>query len=115
MTRTNMRAEKLYKEKMTLSSILWLLAGLGVLGFGIYYMEIFELVGGSLLILFSLIQFAGKNRSRKTKHLVKRERDKLKYLCLEIIAFSLINPIGVLPALYDLYKRDWVMRGGLDE
>lgn len=109
------RQEKLYNKKVAISSLLYFLAGMGVLAFGIYFMEIFELLGGSILILFSLIQFAGKNRRRNAQAIIKRERDKLKFLFLAIVAFSLINPIGILPALYDLYKRDWVMRGGLDE
>ena len=31
------------------------------------------------------------------------------------MAFSLINPIGILPFLYEIKKRDWVINGGLDE
>lgn len=113
--RKDTRNEILYKRKMTISSILWLLCGLCVLGFGIYFREIFELVGGGLLILFSLAQFSGKNRRIRPKTLVKREEGKLKFLSFSIAIFSLINPIGIIPALYDLFKRDWVMRGGLNE
>lgn len=118
MTKTKRKDTKneiLYRKKMTVSSILWLLCGLCVLGFGIYFREIFELVGGAFLILFSLAQFSGKNRRIRPKTLIKREENRLKFLIVAIVLFSLINPIGILPALYDLFKRDWVMRGGLNE
>jgi len=29
--------------------------------------------------------------------------------------FSLVNPIGNIPVIYDLYKRDYILRGGFDE
>lgn len=109
------RKEKLYNKKVNMSSFLWFLAGLGVLGFGIYFMEVFELIAGSLTIFFSIIQFVTKNRTKNLQTLIKRERDKLIFISASILIFSLINPIGILPAIYDLYKRDWVMRGGLDE
>lgn len=110
-----LKKEKLYRKKKVISSLLRLLAGLGVLSFGLYFMDIFELIGGGVLILISLISFQGINKKINPRLLVRKERDRLKYLALDIIAFSLINPIGVLPAIYDLYKRDFVMRGGFDE
>ncbi|MDD7305217.1 MAG: hypothetical protein PUG67_01370 [Peptoniphilaceae bacterium] len=109
------RNEKIYSTKLIISSLIRLLAGLGVLAFGIYFKEIFEIGGGIFLLFFSLIQFQGRKRRKKSNLLVKKEREKLKFLCLVIIVFSLINPIGILPAIYDLFKRDWLIRGGLDE
>ncbi|MGO3018007.1 MAG: hypothetical protein ACTIH2_02535 [Anaerococcus sp.] len=118
MRKTNMRNKrkvKFYNKKINISSFLWFLSGLGVLSFGIYFMEIFEIIGGSLLIIFSLIQYAEKNRRKTIETLKKKERNKLTFLSVIILVFSLINPIGIFPAIYDLYKREWVMRGGLDE
>lgn len=107
--------EESYRRKQILSSILYLLSGLGVLGFGIYFMEIFELVGGVLLVIVSLMQFSSSKKRYKEKLIEKKERAKLKFLVLAIGVYSLVNPIGIIPVLYDLYKRDFAMRGDFDE
>ncbi|MDU2202211.1 MAG: hypothetical protein E7G18_00605 [Anaerococcus hydrogenalis] len=46
---------------------------------------------------------------------MRYEKRKLSFYLLMIAVFSLINPIGILPFLYEIKKRDWVISGGLDE
>jgi arginine exporter protein ArgO len=106
---------KIYKQKTNLSSLLQFVSGLGVLAFGIYFREIFEIVGGIFLLVLSAGQLAMKNKIQSPYSIIKREKGMLKYLAIEILAFSLINPIGILPAIYDLFKRDRVLSGELDE
>ena len=104
---------KKYNKMRTASSILWILAGLGVLAFGIYYKEIFEIVFGSLAFIYGLAVLRISNVSLNS--IARRERNRLNFLILAIVIFSLVNPIGNIPVLYDLYKRDRVLRGGFDE
>lgn len=106
---------KIYNQKTNLSSLIWLLSGIGVLGFGIYFLEIFEIIGGIILIIVSIFQFITRLKNKNPFIIVKRERGKLKYICIAILVFSLINPIGIVGCIYDLFKRDWVLSGGLDE
>ena len=45
----------------------------------------------------------------------KSEQGRLVFLSLLLIIYSLVNPLGNIAILFDIYKRDWVIRGGLDE
>ncbi|WP_311370688.1 hypothetical protein [Anaerococcus hydrogenalis] len=46
---------------------------------------------------------------------MRNEKRGLSFYLLMIALFSLINPVGILPFLYEIRKRDWVISGGLDE
>lgn len=109
------RKERLYYKKTMISFVLWFLGGFGVLGFGIYLKDWFEIGGGIVLIILSSIQLIEKNRIKKPTLIIRKERKKLLFLSFCIIIFSLINPIGIIAPIYDIFKRDWVMRGGFDE
>ena len=45
----------------------------------------------------------------------RNEKRKLSFILFLVLVFSLINPIGLLPLLMEIRKRDWVIKGGLDE
>ena len=102
-----------FNKMQTISSVIWILAGIGVLAFGIYYKEIFEIVFGILASLYGIGVLRNKNVSLNA--IARREKSKLNFLILAIVVFSLVNPIGNIPVIYDLYKRDYVIRGGFDE
>ena len=117
MGRNNSRQSiklKTYRQKNNLSTLIWFLTGAGVLVFGIYFKEIFEIIGGIFLMLIAIIKFITR-KINKIYTIFKQEREKLKYLLIVILAFSLINPIGILGPIFDIVKRDWVLGGGLDE
>lgn len=111
--RENSNLLKKYNSRKKTSSIIWILAGLGVLGFGIYYREIFEIVFGVLASIYGLHNL--RMRITSLNSIARLERNKLSFLALGIVIFSLVNPIGNIPILYDLFKRDYVLRGGFDE
>ncbi|WP_105301266.1 hypothetical protein [Anaerococcus marasmi] len=105
---------KRYNKLVKLSSLLYFLAGLGVLAFGIYYREIFEIVFGVFALVFSFANLKNKNYSQAS--IRRLEQNRLSFIIVFIIIYSLVNPIGNIPLLYDLYKRDLVLNGGfLDE
>lgn len=102
-----------YNKKKIISTVIWVLTGLGVLGFGIYYREVFEIVFGILAALYGLLNL--RTRVNSTNAIARREKSKLSFLCLCIVIYSLVNPLVNLAVIYDLYKRDFVIRGGFDE
>lgn len=102
---------KKYNKLNKISAIIWFLAGLGVLGFGIYFREIFEVVFGVFAILYSFGVFRG--RSYSMGGIRKAEVKKLYFIMIFIGIYSLVNPIGNIALLFDLYKRDLVLNGGL--
>lgn len=102
-----------FNKMQTISSVIWILSGLGVLAFGIYYREIFEIVFGIFAILYGIGVF--KNRNVSLNAIARREKKRLNFLILAIVVFSLVNPLGNIAVIYDLYKRDFVIRGGFDE
>ena len=105
---------KRYNKLVKLSSLLYFLAGCGVLFFGIYYREIFEIVFGVFALVFSFVNLKNKNYSQAS--IRRLEQNRLSFIIVFIIIYSLVNPIGNIPLLYDLYKRDLVLNGGfLDE
>ncbi|MFO3717366.1 hypothetical protein AB9Q04_03235 [Anaerococcus sp. ENR1011] len=109
----NLDLLKKYNKMQTISSVIWILSGIGVLAFGVYYKEIFEIIFGILAILFGIAMIRIRNTSLNA--ILRREMSRLNFLILAIVVFSLVNPIGNIPVLYDLYKRDFVIRGGFDE
>ena len=111
--RNNTNLLKQYNKMKSTSAILWVLAGLSVLGFGIYYREIFEIVFGVFAILYGIHTYRSRNASLSS--ISRYERNKLSFLALAIIIFSLVNPIGNIPVIFDLFKRDRVLKGGFDE
>lgn len=111
--KTGSKKLNIYKRKNRFSQIIYIISALGVMAFGIYYREIFEILGAILLLALAI----NKNFKLGTKKLstVAREKNKLKSLTFFILVFSLINPLGIIPLIYDLYLRDWVINGGLNE
>lgn len=102
---------KKYNSLVRTSSAIWFVAGAFVLGFGIYFREIFELVFGVFAMVYGLANLKNQNYSEAS---IKRiEMNKLSFILVFIIVYSLVNPIGNIPLLFDLYKRDMVLNGGL--
>lgn len=112
--KTKLRQRKLntYRRLNLASSIIWVLAGLGILGFGIYYREIFEKIFGPVALVYGLITLSSRKKPAAIK---SYERGKLTSIILMLIIYSLVNPLGNIALIFDLVKRDWVLRGGLDE
>ncbi|MDU7411036.1 MULTISPECIES: hypothetical protein [Anaerococcus] len=104
---------KKFNKMQTTSSVIWILAGVGILAFGVYYKEIFEIIFGALTTIYGIAVL--KNRNVSLNAIARREKKRLNFLVLAIVVFSLVNPIGNIPVIYDLYKRDYVIRGGFDE
>lgn len=103
---------KKYNKLNKISSLIWVLSGLGILGFGIYYKEIFEKIFGPVAIIYGLATLSTRQNQVAIK---KTEQGRLAILSLLLIIYSLVNPLGNIAILFDIYKRDWVIRGGLDE
>lgn len=104
---------KIYNKLNKISSFLWIILGLGIIGFGIYYKEIFEKIFGAFAILIGINRL--RNRFNKTISIKKYELGRIYFLSLMLIIYSLVNPLANIAILFDIYKRDWVIRGGLDE
>ena len=105
---------KKYNKMKTIRSIIWILSGLGILAFGIYYKEIFEIIFGILASIYGMASL----RTRRLTSLAAiaiSERSRLKFLVISIVVFSLVNPIGNIAVIFDLYKRDYAIKGGFDE
>lgn len=105
---------KKYNKMKTISSVIWILSGISILAFGIYYKEIFELIFGILAFFYGLASL----RTRKLTSLAaiaRSERRRLNFLVICIVVFSLVNPIGNIAVIFDLYKRDYAIKGGFDE
>ena len=98
---------KYYKINIA-SSIIWILAGIGIIAFGIYYKEILEKVFGGLAILIGFLTL----RARKKPAAIRiYEERRLLILAGLLVIYSLVNPLGNIAILFDLFKRDFVMRG----
>ena len=103
---------KKYNKLKLISSIIWILAGLGIVAFGFYYKEIWEKIFGILAVLIGI----GSLRARKKKAAIKNyESRRLSVLMGLLVIYSLVNPLGNLAIIFDLYKRDFAMRGDFDE
>lgn len=97
-----------YNKINIASSIIWILAGAGIIAFGIYYKEILEKVFGGLAILIGFLTL----RTRKKPAAIRiYEERRLITLALLLVIYSLVNPLGNIAILFDLFKRDFVMRG----
>lgn len=103
---------KKYNRLNLISSIIWILMGLGIVAFGIYYREILEKIFGILAILIGI----GTLRARKKKSAIKiYETKRLTILMAALVIYSLVNPLGNIAIMFDLYKRDYVITGDFDE
>lgn len=92
------------------SSILWIILGAAIIGFGIYYRENFEKVFGAFAIIQGLISL----RPKRTPDRIKRyEKSRLIAIAAMLVVYSLVNPLGNIALIFDIFKRDWVLRGGL--
>ncbi|MDO5047537.1 MAG: hypothetical protein Q4D88_03215 [Anaerococcus sp.] len=109
--RTSRNLIRSYHKLEKTSAIIWFVSGLGVLAFGIYFIEIFELVFGAFALINAISIIRRKSYSTTTIRRV--EENKLTFIMVFIGIYSLVNPIGNIPLLFDLYKRDRVLNGGL--
>lgn len=104
---------KKYNSMKKISTILWILTGLGVLGFGIYFKEIFEIIFGIAGVIYGIYNHRTKITSLTS--ISRIEKNKLSFLALCIVVYSLVNPLANIAVIYDLFKRDYVINGGFDE
>ena len=103
---------KKYNRLKLISSVIWVLTGIGIVVFGFYYREIFEKIFGILGILIGIASL----RARKKKSAIKiYETKRLTKLMALLVIYSLVNPLGNIAIIFDLYKRDYVITGGFDE
>ena len=107
----NQNLRKYYKINLT-SSIIWILMGVGIVGFGFYYKEIYEKIFGLLAILIGILSI---NTRKKPKAIRHYEEKRLNLLASLLVVYSLVNPLGNIAILFDIYKRDFVIRGKFDE
>ncbi len=112
MSRENIKIKN-YNKKNKIANFLYFLSAIFVFAFGIYYIESLELIGGFFLFLRGLFLIKINNKSMGS--IMRNEKRGLSFYLLMIALFSLINPVGILPFLYEIRKRDWVISGGLDE
>ena len=112
MSRENIKIKN-YNKKNKIAYFLYFLSAIFVFAFGIYYIESLELIGGFFLFLRAIYLIKINNKIMGS--IMRYEKRKLSFYLLMIAVFSLINPIGILPFLYEIKKRDWVISGGLDE
>lgn len=105
---------KKYNKMKTISSVIWILSGISILAFGIYYKEIFELIFGILAFFYGLASLRTR-RLTSLAAVARSERRRLNFLVICIVVFSLVNPIGNIAVIFDLYKRDYAIKGGFDE
>ncbi|MDU2828923.1 MAG: hypothetical protein E7C03_00405 [Anaerococcus sp.] len=112
MNRENTKFKK-YNTKNKITYFLYFLSAICVFAFGLYYKEGFELGGGIFLFLRGLYLIKTNNKEKGS--IIRNEKKGLSIKLLLVLAFSLINPIGTLPFLYEIKKRDWIINGGLDE
>lgn len=111
--RENSNLLKKYNSLKSKSAIIWTLCGIGIFAFGIYYSEIFEIVFGILALIYGIYSY--RTRHNSLSGICRIERNKLSFLAASIVIFSLVNPIGNIAVIYDLFKRDYVIKGGFDE
>lgn len=103
---------KKYNKINLISSVIWILSGLGIVAFGFYYKEIFEKIFGILAVIIGI----ASQRSRKKKAAIKNyETRRITVLMALLVIYSLVNPLGNIAIIFDVYKRDFVMRGDFDE
>lgn len=103
---------KKYNKINLISSVIWILAGIGIVGFGFYYKEILEKIFGILAIIIGI----GTLSSKKKKTAIRiYETRRLTLLMGLLVIYSLVNPLGNIAIIFDLFKRDFVMRGDFDE
>lgn len=103
---------KKYNKLNLISSVIWILMGACIVAFGFYYKEILEKIFGIMAVIIGI----GTLRARKKKSAIKNyESRRLTVLMAFLVIYSLVNPLGNIAIIFDLYKRDFVMRGDFDE
>ena len=111
--RENSNLLKKYNSLKAKSALVWALSGIGIFAFGIYYSEIFEIAFGLLAVIYAIYTY--RTRHNSLGGIYRIERNKLIFLAAAIVVFSLVNPIGNIAVIFDLFKRDYVIKGGFDE
>ena len=104
---------KKYNSMKKTSAFLWILTGLGVFAFGVYFRELFELIFGMAAVIYGI--YNHKTSLESLTAIARIEKNKLSFLSLCIIIYSLVNPLANIAVIYDLWKRDYVINGGFDE
>ncbi|MDO4593809.1 MAG: hypothetical protein Q4B52_00390 [Tissierellia bacterium] len=99
-----------YALKTKVSSILWLLSGISILSFGLYFWEYFEITSGIISIVISIIKFTNKVTVHKVDRINKFENRSIHLYMFLIVFFSLVNPIGIIPIIFDIYRREYTLR-----
>lgn len=103
---------KKYNKINLISSIIWILAGIGIIAFGFYYREILEKIFGILAVVIGI----GSLRARRKKTAIKiYEKRRLTGLMGLLVIYSLVNPLGNIAIIFDIYKREYALRGDFDE
>ncbi|WP_311491493.1 hypothetical protein [uncultured Anaerococcus sp.] len=109
--RKNTDLKKYYKINIA-SSMIWILVGAGIVGFGFYYKEILEKIFGAFAILIGIISIPSKRKPR----LIKSYEDRRIFVLAGLLViYSLVNPLGNIAIIFDLFKRDFALRRNFDE
>ncbi|MCI5839718.1 MAG: hypothetical protein SOZ89_04790 [Peptoniphilaceae bacterium] len=93
-----------------ISSILRLISSIAVGGFGVYFREYFEIVLCILGVIASIAKFNQKFDLISLRVIKNKENSKFFILMSLIVIYSLINPIGLIAVIYDIYKRDFFIK-----
>lgn len=103
---------KKYNKINLASSIIWILVGIGIIGFGFYYKEILEKIFGFLAIIIGISSIS----VRKKPTVIKRYEDRRLFaLAGLLVIYSLVNPLGNIAIIFDIFKRDFAMRRDFNE
>lgn len=107
----NTDLKKYYKINIA-SSIIWILMGVGIIGFGFYYKEILEKIFGIFAIIIGILSISTKRKPLA----IKRYEDRRIYaLAGLLVIYSLVNPLGNIAIIFDIFKRDFALRRDFDE
>ncbi|MDD7383199.1 MAG: hypothetical protein PUG22_02415 [Peptoniphilaceae bacterium] len=100
----------IYRRMSKISSILRLISSIAVGGFGVYFREYFEIVLCILGVIASIAKFNQKFDLISLRVIKNKENSKFFILMSLIVIYSLINPIGLIAVIYDIYKRDFFIK-----
>lgn len=109
------KSSEKYTGMRTNSAIIRMICGGLIFLTGLYFRSRVELFSGLVAIIFSLVKLKNIKRVVNVAVEKRRERESLKLIVVLLIYFSIVNPLGVVALSYDLFKRDRVLNGGLDE
>lgn len=98
-----------YKKLHRISSFLYFLAALINLSFGIYYTEYVEIFASIFLGATALIRASLSFSKRDIEKIKRRLKRTLLFSIFIALFFSFVNPAGVVCALFDIYKRDYLL------